>query len=186
MLAPDRYGSTKDHVSAIPEAKLQELLGYIIKENRFFEYDAKEVQEKIGSHPTVDGGTTVLRVSIRERALEVRQHSLYYAAQEHPDIEDLQRLKAIATRLNNFREVAVIGGEQEAREVLRVVNDHLRREHPRASPFRLENMRLVHELKDGSRSASFGLREPNRKTTARITLPATGPPVVSVEVRKLR
>ena len=85
VLAPSRYGSTKDHVSTIPEAKLQELLGYIIKENRFFEYDAKEVQEKIGSHPTVDGGTTVLRVSIRERALEVRQHSLYYAAQEHPD-----------------------------------------------------------------------------------------------------
>lgn len=186
VLAPSRYGSTKDHVSTIPEAKLQELLGFIIGENRFFDYDAKEVQERIGSYSIVDAGTTVIRVAIRARTLEVRQYALYNMTRKHPEVEDLQRLKAIATRLNNFREVAVIGGEQEAREVLRVVNEHLRKEHPRASPFSLENMRLVHELHDGSRSAVFTLRQSNRRTTVRIVLPREGPPVVSVEVRKSR
>lgn len=107
----------------IPE-QIQQLLSFAIDDNDFFGFDARAVEEAVNAimeqrratsqegdaiavplgPPYIDAGTTIILIAADSKKYEVRYQGLYFAAQDFPAIEALQKLRAIELKFLSIAE----------------------------------------------------------------------------------
>lgn len=105
--------------SCLTGEQIQQLLSFAIDENKFFAFDARVVQEAVNDAlekrratsqegdaiavplgpPYIDAGTTIILIAADGKRHEVRYQGLFFAAQDFPEIEALQQLRAIELKL---------------------------------------------------------------------------------------
>ncbi len=114
-----RFNQGNPVESQLKTEQIQDLLRFAIDENQFFEFDSRAVNEEIKAilrqrqadsqdvgviavplgPPYVDAGTTVILIAANGQQHEVRFQGLVFAAQDFPEIEALQQLRAIELKL---------------------------------------------------------------------------------------
>lgn len=107
--------------------QIQDLLKFAIDENNFFGFDERAVNAEINAvlqqrqansqeigaiavplgPPYIDAGSTVILITADGQQHEVRFQGLFFAAQDFPEIEALQQLRAIELKLLNVAEELV-------------------------------------------------------------------------------
>ena len=114
-----RFSQGKTIESCLTPEQIQQLLLFAIDENDFFALDAKAVEEEVNTlleerratskkgdliavplgPPYIDAGTTIILIATDSKQHEVRSQGLFFAAQDFPEIEALQQLRAIELKL---------------------------------------------------------------------------------------
>jgi hypothetical protein len=121
----ERFGGTTAQIS---EERLQSLLDQIIDEHRLAQFDAGRVQAAVeeaalrapadgeetipaaSGGPYVDAGDTHVVVNADGTRHEARWQGLFAAAREHPDVQELQDLRAVEQTLVELA-MSVAAGE---------------------------------------------------------------------------
>jgi hypothetical protein len=92
----DIFEGTPDVETTISSDEIQDLLRFILVENRFFEIDEK-LNDSI-PYMITDHRSTIIGVRLQDRAHEISVYALSFNAEEQPRSE-LTRLEAIHRRL---------------------------------------------------------------------------------------
>lgn len=181
----------------ISDAELQDLLRFIVEQNRFFDFDAEAVKVEMlndgrgrgAVFQVMDGPLTVIRVQLRDRQGEARFYALAAAARLHPGIEALQRLSATEKRLKTFMAWINVGGKQGAEVALKRVNERLHIEHPSIQALSTADLDSAFVYADGGRRAIFVRRRLDKNgkllenVVAQIHLPRQGEAEINLQVR---
>lgn len=180
VLMPQSYAHTRAYEDKISEAELQELLDFIIRENRFFDYDSGTVDAKSSTlerQPLpVHLSTTFIGVSADKRRKEVR-----YAALGHrPMVEETRRILAIKERLEQLMSVVKLGGRDKLANWLALANRELGLKSLDAEPLISEDLEGGGQRADGSIYVRFVRRDGTMKTSVTIDVNADGERYVTV------
>lgn len=191
----NRSGSGSRADIRISDDELQDLLRFIVEQNRFFDFDAEAVNAAIlnGVRGSVfqmrDAPLTVIRVQLRNRQGEARFYALSAAARRHPEIAALQRLSAIEKRLKTFMAWINVGGKPGAEAVLKRINERLRIEHPAIQALSTTDLDSAFVYPDGGRRAIFVRRRLDEtgqlleNVAAQIYQPRQGEAEINLQVR---
>lgn len=119
-----RFSQGKILESRLTPEQIQQLLSFAIDDNDFFGFDARVVEEAVNAAveqrratsqegdaiavplgpPYIDAGTTIILIAADGKQHEVRYQGLFFAAQDFPEIEALQQLRAIELKLLSVAE----------------------------------------------------------------------------------
>lgn len=119
-----RFSQGKILESRLTPEQIQQLLSFAIDDNDFFGFDARVVEEAVNAaveqrratsqegdaiavplgSPYIDAGTTIILIAADGKQHEVRYQGLFFAAQDFPEIEALQQLRAIELKLLSVAE----------------------------------------------------------------------------------
>jgi hypothetical protein len=114
-----RFSQGNPVESQLEIEQIQELLRFVIDENNFFGFDGSAVEAEINVvlqqrqaqlpeagaiaiplvPPYVDAGTTVILIAADGQQQQVHFQGLFVAAQDFPEIEAIQQLRAIELKL---------------------------------------------------------------------------------------
>lgn len=194
---PDRFGFSKDVNGKMSQKELQALLRFIIKENKFFEYDKAKVAAKMKKAaagrniPRVaDASTLVIEVKIAEKSNKASQYALGLMANQYKTVAEIQQLSAINRRLNRLMNTVRLGGEKELKKNLALVNAELKKKFPKAKALTKHEFQSCYIRKDGSKTVSFNRlgRTADGKydrtyVRATIQYPAKGEPKIFVAAK---
>jgi len=128
----------------IPPSELQELLHWIIDDQRFFEFDSATTKAAIAFQPgqcnvTIDDASTVtIQIRTREREKNESFYAPGFYAQFHPSVQPLTRFAAIETRLYALVKQAMAGGTEGLEAALKEANEFVRT-HPEFPALTREN-----------------------------------------------
>ena len=172
--------------------ELQELLGFIVKKQRFFEHKNATVSGKVRqilknqkvSASIVDAATTTITVRLEKKSGEAGHHALAWAAQQYPGVPELARLAAIEKRLQVILTVARAGGSASANKILALANKRLRVQHPLAKPLALADLRSYGTMPDGRKRFWFYRSANGASVSVGILLPEKGEPEIKVELNQ--
>ncbi len=170
------------------ERELQQLLDYILRENRFFEYDENAVKAKLAAGgPRVavsDAMTVIIRVVADGKHKQVSIENLGVGMGQR--IAEIEQMQAIKARLERIRSVVQLGGMQQVASWLRLINARLIAEHPEAKPLQLEHLQGGGERADGSKYLSLARVTPtvgektSTVTSILVIQPAGGEPQFNI------
>jgi hypothetical protein len=190
-------GQGKRIETRIAPEDLQALLRFIVADNRFFEFDAKQVETQILEEQRktgrlfliADAPVTVIRVQLKDQEHEARQYGLGLAAKVYPAIEPLQRLAAIQKRLDRYASLVRAGGTKGLAAELRLANHELAQRYPAIKALTADDLDSAVQYADGSRRIFFSHSEPAKNgqpgysVHAEIYHSREGIPIVSLAVR---
>jgi hypothetical protein len=155
---------------AISQTELQDLLHYIIDEQRFFHLDSPEMRQGPGFKNgrevsnVSDALDTVFRIATAEKTSEISFYALDQFARLRPDVPLAQHLTAIATRLREFVE-----GQQRASgrnaidEAIIPANAFLKREVPEVPSLKRDDRQgCVNSDLEGGQVIRFKINLPNK------------------------
>jgi len=130
----------------------------------------------------LDASTVSIKVALKDRKHEAKVYALGWMAQQHPKVEELQRLERVRRRLALVRFVAILGGKEKAAAFLDLANKALLKEHPDADPLAIGD--LAHAaVEDGVLVCRFHRAAADGAwVSAFVKMPKDGDPVVSVGV----
>ena len=145
----------KETAGRLSKAQLQDLLRFMIEEQKFLEHDDDAVGREIDKRPVGVCGTgaheTFVGLVIEGHRGGARQLMLDTFAQARPDIAMLARLQAVAARLRLEGRLAQAGGRDRVEGWWKRANARLSERHPTETPFALDDFQ---GLKDVPRSVS--------------------------------
>lgn len=125
VIMPQSYAHTQAYQGQISEAELQQLLDFIIRENKFFDYDADRIGAKLSElehQPLpVHFSTTVISVNAELRAKEVRLPALGRG----PMVKETRQMLAIKQRLDKLMSYIKLGGAEQVAKLLAIANYEL-------------------------------------------------------------
>jgi len=197
---------SKDIKSHITAPELQELLRFIIDENKFFEYDKAKVAAKIkdASKPKkgpngvvefqpriADAATTEIYVKADGKENEASRYALGMMFGPQKNIEELKQLVAIKNRLQRVMVVAHAGGPVEVAKIVKQANMYLKKKYPTAKPFDKSHLTSAAVRADGSKFYYFsrykkgtdGTAKTATYTNVRMTFPVKGEPKIMVNAK---
>ncbi|MEQ8787009.1 MAG: hypothetical protein RIC55_11945 [Pirellulaceae bacterium] len=192
VVIPAKFEGQKSFRGKISREELNELLDFAIEENKFLEYDAAKVAEKLAAggprFAVADAATTVLKINVNGETKEAS----HYALGMTRNVEELQRLFAIQQRLMQLQSVIQLGGQEQVKKWLAVVNTELKAKFPDAPALTLEDFNSGGERGDGSIYASFQrivkgddpAAPPSEVISGFVNKPAEGEPRINVNYRK--
>lgn len=208
VLIPDNYGQSQNLKSKITPDELQELLSFIIDDQKFFDFNAKSVEKQVkesqkpkkakdGSTvvtltPVVaDAPTTVIKVQTKNQKHEAQWYALSMAAGQHKDIPELARLREVELKLQRLMTIAHAGGSEEVAKQLKLVNDRVAAEHPDAPKLTADHLISASKLEDGSRryfwqwavQGKDGTAAQARYVNVQQQVPAKGEPTYMIDVK---
>jgi len=169
--------------------KVQDLLAFIVEDQRFFEIDPQalklavhQANSRYGAAVAVmDGTTTTIEVTLRDRRHVVEQYALAFSAQRYSKVSALQRLAAIERGVIRFVAIAHLGGDKVAERMLRTANDRLRSDFPAVPPLTMDDLATAGTRRDGALVAHFRrAASATTVTVATVVLPPDGDPVAQV------
>jgi len=169
--------------------QIQELLRFIIEDQRFFEIDQQalklavhQANSRYGSAIAVmDGNTTRVAVRLRDRGHAVEQYALEFSAQRYSAVPALQRLAAVERAIVRFVAIAHLGGESTALRMLRAANDELYAQYPEVELLTMDDLATAGTRKDGALVAHFRRSaSATTVTVATVVLPQTGDLIAKV------
>jgi len=188
VVMPQSYAHSKAYEDQISEAELQELLDFIIRENRFFNYDSETVEAKLSTMERqplpVHFSTTVISVNADNRSKLVRSDALGHG----PMVEETEQLLAIKKRLEQLMSVVKLGGRDEVTSWLTIANKEFGLKSLEGAslmpasdaPLKSEDLQSVGRWDDGSMYVRFLRREGARSTIVTINITAEGERHVTV------
>jgi hypothetical protein len=122
MLGP-RFSQGTHRETQVDPGQIQDLLRFAIDENSFFNIDDRAINTEIETiqqqrqavaeagaiavplgPPYIDVGNSVILIAADGQQHEVSIHGLAFAAQDFPEVETLQQLRAIELKLLNMAE----------------------------------------------------------------------------------
>jgi len=189
-LSADATLRTRNGSKAANAADLQELLAYIVDDQRFFDIDEQAIRLAVhqsnsrhGSAVVVmDAPTTHITVRLHDREHTVAQYSLAFRAQRFSDVDPLRRLAAIERRIIRFGAVAHLGGQERAEQFAAAANRALAKAHPSVAAFTLDDLSTAGTRRDGAIVAHFRRAStPTTITFATVAWPDGGEPAVQVQ-----
>lgn len=197
VLMPDRFGLGKDASGKISQKELQSLLRFAIEENKFFQFDAAAVKDKVRKankgRPAIviaDAPSSVLEIRLAKKSHKASYYALTFAANRNKTIAELQQLAAIQKRLTRLMNVVRLGGKDELNKKLALANRELKKAYPKARPLTDDHLQSVGDRPGGSRYISFyragktATGKPDGTyTTVTIQVPAKGDPKVTVRAK---
>ena len=158
-------------------AEVQELLAFIITENKFLEYDPAKVEQAVedvtrknGPVPQVaDAPSTVVKVRTADKEHKASYYALGMAANQFKEIKPLQQLHAIEYRLGRLQAITWAGGPKVVDEYLKLVNEKLKAEYPDVAPLTRDEFRYARTI-DGTMTAMFSRPDAEKKTFTNATI----------------
>ena len=180
VLMPQSYAHTRAYQGQISQLELQQLLDFIIRLNRIFDYDPDMVKRKLSSVRTqplpAHFSTTVIRVNAANQEKEIR-----YAAVGHgPAVTETNRVRAITKRLEQLMSVVKLGGTAELTNWLNAANQELALKSSSAAPFKAEDLEDAVRREDGSVHVRFARTDGTSITSVTTDLTADGERLVTV------
>ncbi len=158
---PDVFGNGRSFKGKLDEQEVQELLRFVIGEQKFFDYDMEQVKaamKKAESEREIpqiaDAPVQVFEVNIADRAHRVSHYALGMA-RSTPDIEPLPRVWAIKKRLRGVMNQTRVGGRKGVEKLLESANRELKRQLPDIQPFTVEEFAGAYTRNDGVNTATF-------------------------------
>jgi hypothetical protein len=138
----DPYGSGKTVETSISMAEVRALLGFVVGQQRFFDFDEVKVKAAVTAEVKRTGGAfgaggnsgVVLRIKTAAQDREIRYNGLHGHAKWLKDVKDLSRLNDVEQRLRRVMYVAMAGGPDEVAKHLMLVNERLKQDHPKTDP----------------------------------------------------
>lgn len=193
---PDAFGTSRDVTGEISKDELQNLLRFVIEENKFFDYDPEKVKAKMEEAqkqreiPQIaDAPDSVFEIRIADKKHSVRHYALGMAG-EYKEIKELQQLHAIQQRLNKLMSETRVGGKAGIEKLLKFANAELNKQHPDTKPLTAENFAGSHIAQDGKTSATFSRTGKNDEgkpdgtyVVAILQIPEAGDPQVTIRVK---
>jgi hypothetical protein len=186
----DPWGLGGAAESKISARELQDLLRFIIRDKEFFDFDQAKVQKQMdeemrkGPAIAVRGAyTTIVRVQADGRDHEARYYALSTFANQYPKVKALGQLRDVEARLQRVQMTAVAGGGETLAADLKLANERLVKEHPRARPLALDDLLQV-TRRDGKTVVRFHhvtAKEPQK--FASVTIERTAKDEAKVTVR---
>ena len=183
VIMPQSYAHTRAYEGQISEAELQGLLDFIIRENRFFDYNSEAVDAKLSRlwrQPLpAHLSTTVISVNADNQTKEIRCHALGHG----PQVEETERLLAIKHRLNRLMSTVKLGGSAEVAKWVEIANQNLGLKSLKsldAAPLTAEDLEGVGQAGDGSSYIRFVRRDVAKTTMVTIDVTADGENHVTV------
>jgi len=140
VIVGDPFGHGKRVEGKIRIAEVQALLRYAIRDQHFFDFDPEkvkaaiaEIQKKKGVAIRVgDGSTTTIRLQTAAKEHQAGYYALSTFANQYKEVKALTQLLAVEQRLNRVRYEVTAGGSDEVAKLLKLANEHLRKEYPDA------------------------------------------------------
>jgi len=192
VIHPDGTMASSAGETRIDPARLQELLRFIIEEQRFWDIDSEAVRLAIHQENSQRGSalavlhapTSVLEVRLQDRTHRVEVHALQFEANAHPGIDSLQRLAAIQRRVIQVFSIALLGGEWRVARLRDLASAELRKHHPDRAPFTLDDLAAAGRRSDGSLVAHFRRDEsPTQLSYVVVLVPLEGDPQAQLAAR---
>ena len=197
VLMPDLYGQAKDIEGKISRKQLQSLLQFCVTENKFFDYDEKDVQARMkkAQHtrqiPQVaDAPVSAFVIQLADRRHTASQYALGMTGEFYEDIKELQNLRAIEKKMNSVMNEVRVGGKKGIAKLLKAANAELRKQHPDVKPLTAAEFRGAYFRQGGVLSATFsrfGMTKDGKRdgthTVASVQVPEDGEPEVTVNVK---
>lgn len=121
-----------------------------------------------------DAADVVVTVAVDGKRHVARFNALDYWAKRYPKIDELQRLQAVASRLDLLMHVARAGGRDVAARALALANRELRKKAPQARPLVAADLRNVGIATDGRKTLSYYRSEPGGQTAVRVRIGKDG------------
>lgn len=186
---PQLYAHTRAYEGRISSDELQDLLRFILDENRFFDREPEALRtDGAGArrHPLpLHLASTVLRVQADQQVNEVRYRSDLSPARAAVDrkgsaAQEVFRLLAIEHRLEQIMAMVKLGGPSEVARWLESANDELGVEYPDAERLVADDLEGGTRRADGSVHVRFVRRDDVATTSVTIDLTANGERYVTV------
>jgi hypothetical protein len=139
-------------------AQMQELLEFVIREEKFFEFESEEVKRSIQSEYQYDvpsrgsSDTTYTRLFCRtaDQSHEVQWEQLGTAEVFFGHLPQVQQLCAVEARLRNLSAILQAGGIERVQEVTALLNPQLRKFYPSQRAMTAAELRFVTPAREGS------------------------------------
>jgi hypothetical protein len=187
----DPWGLGGAAESKLSAQELQNLLRFIIRDKEFFDFDQAKVQKQMdeemrkGPAIAVRGAyTTIVRVQADGRDHEARYYALSTFGNHYAKVKALGQLRDVEARLQRVQMTAVAGGGAAVAADLKLANERLLKEHPRARPLTLDDLLQV-TRQDGKTVVRFHhvtAKEPQKFASVTIERTAKDEPKVTVRV----
>lgn len=153
------FTSAKLTTTYLDPKDLEGLLEFVTVKHDLLSYDANAVAasiEESGSRVLVeDAADTVIRVSTKEKVLELRMNALDLVAKNHPGIPALQSFRAVSQRLIRVRHIVLIGGDSAAKTIVHGANEELAARFSDAPELTLDDIANVSESRGVKRVSLY-------------------------------
>jgi RNA polymerase sigma factor (sigma-70 family) len=196
VIVNDPYGLGAGCESKLTPRELQDLLRYVVREKEFFNYDDAKVKAAIAEDAKNKPGvkvsgawTTVVRVHADGKEHAASQYALDNMAGLHPAVKELGQFRDIEGRLQRVQWTATAGGADAVTAALKLGNERLKKEQPKAPELTLDDFTGAHKAPDGKvvlrflRTKIDAAKNPQTFVAATIERPAKGDPTVTVRTK---
>jgi len=185
----------------ISQAQLQELLKFMIDEQKIFQVTqesiAKQIQKERDAMAAQAGGLVAIARIADAATVEIyvqadgKEHEVshYPSGMNESKIDHLVRFNAVRQHLQKFMSMTQLGGEQAVAKWLSQINQELKAQFPKVKPFTMDDFQSGGKSADGRIYVSFNRSTRNednhitKYTNGQINKPAGGEAKVSVQHR---
>lgn len=165
MTVRDRYlpNGSGTREGRLTGKELQELLRFILDEQRFHAGIGAEIERAIAAHEAqhgeldwiLGGADTVIEVDVPGRKARLKRYALGFFDEEISKIAPLKRAYAVARRLHRLASLVRAGGAKGLAPALEAVNAELLRKHPAQKALTSSHLRDVRLLREGGHRLAF-------------------------------
>jgi hypothetical protein len=201
VVIPKKFANTKAYKGKLSQGELQSLLHFIIGTNEFFKYDQATVVQEIQKEKQriaaaggaifrlADAATVEIQVIANEKT---NQATYYPSGIDESKIKGLKQRAVIQRRLQQVMSTVQLGGKAKVSGWLKMANDALVAQHPKAKPLTLDDFQSGAERANGSTYINFsrsklgpnGKPVPNHLTNVFINRLAQGKAKINVVYRR--
>ncbi len=144
--------------SKLTEEQIQNLMRFIVDERKFFEIDEAKIASAMSEKELDTRNFSNYRLMVsyggKERTINVT--GVRSLARAFPELEPLQQAYKIDRRLNQLFVTVNVGGRQNMFEILKLVNEQLKKHNDLAPGFGVDDASFVAVSPDGNMRLTFG------------------------------
>ena len=149
----------KDVQSQLDAKELNDLLDFIVNGQKFYELTDEGIKKSIADAGEkiyiADAPTSNFVVNLKRGEHKLSVYGVKFVQKQMPKLKMMKRVSAIEDRLQRVIASAKIGGEDNARSIVKFINKRLKMEYPNAKAMTIDDLRTAQQSADGSITASF-------------------------------
>ena len=144
----------------IPRKELKALVKFCLRDQDVAEMTSESLKEKMEAtgkrNLLADGLTSVFQFQTENLEKSLRIYALDYSSRTFAEVGELKKLQKVEARLKGYVAVAATGGRKAFDELLEKINTELKKQHPGAPPFSLDNVRYAQAVENGMLMMALG------------------------------
>ena len=174
VVMPATHANRRAMKEKITKDQLQELLRFVIDEQRLLEVSnesiAKQIQKERDAQAAKMGGLIAIARIADAATVEIfvnvdgKQHEVrhYPSGWNEHKIDHLVRFHTVRQHLQKFMSITQLGGKQEVAKWLAVVNKELKAKYPKVKPFAMADFQSGGKAADGRVYVGFNRSKQNK------------------------